>query len=165
MTKEGYNSIREWFLRRPGMLLALRELNRWLPRVVYCVYPLLLLSLAIRWDERFFRVLLVPAAAFGLVTVLRKRWNRPRPYEKLEIQPLIPRAKKGESFPSRHVASVTVIALACWYVWPPLGAALTVIALLIALIRPLAGIHFPADVVAGAAFSLVVGGIGFWLIP
>lgn len=164
MTKERYDKIRSWFLRRPAALAALKALNAWLPRLVYCGYPLLLACLALRGDGRFFRVLLVPAAAFGSVTVLRKLWDRPRPYEALDIEPLIPRNKKGHSFPSRHVASVTVIALAFFYVSPPLGLAMTGIALLIALIRPLAGIHFPRDVAAGAAFSLLLGLLGFWVI-
>ncbi len=164
MTKESYDRIRAWFLRRPAALRAMKALNRILPGVVYCAYPLLLAALAYQRDPRFLRALLVPAAAFGLVTVFRRLWDLPRPYEKLGIEPLIPRAKKGRSFPSRHVASVTVIALACWYVWPPLGAAMTGIALVIAVVRPLAGIHFPRDVLAGAALSLAVGVFGFWLV-
>jgi membrane-associated phospholipid phosphatase len=138
--------------------------NLWLPRMVYCAYQILLVALVINRDERFFRVLIVTAIAFGSVSIMRKIWNLPRPYEKLGIEPLIPREKRGQSFPSRHVASVTIIALACWYIWLPIGIAMSVIALLIAVIRPLAGIHFPLDVVAGLAFSLLIGTIGFWLI-
>ncbi|MCI2106662.1 MAG: phosphatase PAP2 family protein [Intestinimonas sp.] len=164
MTKERYDEIRTWFLLHPVQLNSMKALNRWLPRVVYCVYPLLLVSLALRRDERFFRVLLVPAVVFGTVTLLRRIWNFPRPYEKLGIEPLIPREKKGHSFPSRHVASVTIIAIACWYVWIPFGIAMSIIALLISVIRPLAGIHFPRDVIAGFAFSLIIGLVGFWII-
>lgn len=164
MTEERYGKIRNWFLVHPLLPGMMRALNLWLPRIVYCAYPLLLVVLAARRDERFFRVLLVPAVAFGAVTVMRKLWNLPRPYEKLDIEPLIPREKNGYSFPSRHVASVTIIAFACWYVWLPIGIAMSVIALLISVIRPLAGIHFPRDVVAGIAFSLMIGMIGFWII-
>jgi len=164
LTEARYNKIRNWFLLRPLLLTVMKLLNLWLPRLVYCAYPLLLVVLAVRGDERFWRVLFVPAVAFGAVTVLRRLWNQPRPYEKLAIEPLIRREKKGCSCPSRHVASVTIIALASWYIWPPIGAAMSVIALLIAVIRPLAGIHFPRDVVCGMAFSLVVGMLGFWLL-
>lgn len=146
------------------MLALMRALNLWLPRVVYCAYPLLVAVLAAERNPRFFRVVLVPAIVFGAVTVMRRIWDLPRPYEALGIEPLIPREKKGRSFPSRHTASVTVIALAFWYVWSPLGAAMTVVAVLIAVIRPLAGIHFPRDVIAGAGLALLVGLAGFWLI-
>lgn len=142
----------------------MRALNLWLPRVVYCAYPLLVAVLAAERNPRFFRVVLVPAIVFGAVTVMRRIWDLPRPYEALGIEPLIRREKKGRSFPSRHTASVTVIALAFWYVWSPLGAAMTVVAVLIAVIRPLAGIHFPRDVIAGAGLALLVGLAGFWLI-
>lgn len=164
MTKEQYDSIRVWFLRRPSLLALMRALNLWLPRVVYCAYPLLVAVLAAERNPRFFRVVLVPAIVFGAVTVMRRIWDLPRPYEALGIEPLIRREKKGRSFPSRHTASVTVIALAFWYVWSPLGAAMTVVAVLIAVIRPLAGIHFPRDVIAGAGLALLVGLAGFWLI-
>lgn len=164
MTKARYDKIRNWFLARPAALAVLKLLNTWLPRLVYCAYPLLLLVLAVRGDGRFFRVLIVPAVVFGAVTVMRRLWDLPRPYEKLDIEPLIPREKKGRSFPSRHVASVTVIALACWYVRPAIGIAMSAVAVLIAVIRPLAGIHFPRDVLAGTALALVVGAAGFWLV-
>lgn len=142
----------------------MKFLNIWLTRAVYCAYPLLLAVLAYRGDPRFWRVLLVPAAAFGAVTVMRRIWNRPRPYETMDIEPLIAREKKGQSFPSRHVASVTIIAFAFWYVFPPLGIVLSAVALLISVIRPLAGIHFPRDVAAGIVFSLALGVVGFLLI-
>ena len=164
LTKERYDRICAWFLRHPILLGAMKVLNCWLPRIVYCAYPLLLAVLAIQRDARFFRVLLIPAFVFGSVTVLRKIYNRPRPYEKLNIEPLIPREKSGQSFPSRHAASVAIIAVACWYVWPPIGWVMSVIGVLIAIIRPLAGIHFPKDVIAGVIFSLVIGMIGFWMI-
>jgi membrane-associated phospholipid phosphatase len=164
LNKESYDRISKWFLSHPAGLSAMKGLNLWLPRIVYFAYPALLVVLALDMDERFFRVLFVPAVAFGFVTVMRRLWNLPRPYEKLGIEPLIPREKKGQSFPSRHVASVTIIAVACWYIWPPIGIAMSMIALFIAVIRPLAGIHFPLDVVAGMIVSLVFGMIGFWFI-
>ena len=164
MTKERYEKIRAWFLARPVALSAMRVLNIWLPRIVYCAYPLLLLFLLLHRDGRLLRAVLVPAVVFGAVTVLRELWNFPRPYEALEIEPLIPREKKGRSFPSRHVASAVIIAAAFWYVSPPLGVVMAAVALGIALIRPLAGVHFPRDVIAGAAFSLAAGYIGFWVL-
>lgn len=164
MTKVQYDYIEQWFLAHPLFLTTMKQLNRWLPRIVYCTFPLLLAVLAFERDVRFFRVLLVPAVVFLSVTGLRKCWNFPRPYEKLDIHPLIPRNKKGQSFPSRHVASVTVIAAACWYLCPPLGIAMSVIGVFIAIIRPLAGIHFPRDVIAGMLYALILAIVGFWLI-
>ena len=164
MTKERYDSIRSWFLRRPGVLRFIRVLNLWLPRTMYAAYPLLLGMLLLQKDERFWRVLLIPAFVFGTVTVVREFFNLQRPYEKLDIEPLIPREKKGRSFPSRHAASGVVIAAAYWYIWPTAGIAFGVIALVIAAIRILGGIHFPRDIAAGMLLSLAAGALGFWVI-
>ena len=164
MTRERYERIEAWFGVHPVLLRALVGLNCWLPRLVYGVYPLVVLYLAIHKDERIFRVLLVPAAAFATVTVLRRVRDTPRPYEELDFTPLIPRAKKGQSFPSRHTASASVIAAACWSVWPPLGAALAAVALLIAVVRPLGGIHYIRDTVAGLLLGLAFGLVGFVIV-
>ena len=128
-----------------------------MPYIVFLSYAILLIVLAITWDIRFFRVVLVPAVTFFLVTVFRRAFNFPRPYEKLEISPLIPRNKKGQSFPSRHVASAFLIGCAFWYLSPWLGLPVFLAGAGMAVVRPLAGVHFPRDTVAGAAFGLLFG--------
>ena len=138
---------------------------KYVPYIVFLSYAILLIVLAVTWDIRFFRVVLVPAVTFFLVTVFRRAFNFPRPYEKLEISPLIPRNKKGQSFPSRHVASVFIIAMALLFCCPPAGIAMLVIGCFIAVTRVLAGIHFPRDVVAGAVFSIAAGAVGFFAVP
>lgn len=51
----------------------------------------------------------VPAVSFILVSVFRAKLNARRPYEVYQFQPLIPKDKCGNSFPSRHVFSIFVI--------------------------------------------------------
>jgi membrane-associated phospholipid phosphatase len=131
---------------------------------MYIAYPLLLTWLAVSRDARLWRALIVPAFVFIVVSVLRKFLNFPRPYEKLAITPLIDREGSGQSFPSRHASSAAVIAAAFWYIWPAAGAVLSVIALLIAVVRPLAGLHYPRDTFAGIVFSLAAALPGYWLI-
>ena len=157
MTAAGYERIRRWFLARPGWLAALRGANRWLPRLLYTAYPLVLLALAWRRDARLWPVLAVPAAGFALVSLFRRLYNAPRPYEALAITPLVPRGKAGRSFPSRHVASAFLIGCAGWYLTPWLGLPAFLAGAALAVIRPLAGVHFPRDTAAGAAFGLLFG--------
>ena len=164
MTKEKYDSIARWLSARPGLTKLMRLLNRGLPLVMYAAYPLLLVWLAVTRDGRLWRVLLVPAAVFILVSALRKLLNFPRPYEKLDIAPLIGREGSGQSFPSRHASSAAVVAAAFWYVWPVPGAVFSAAALLIAVIRPLAGLHFPRDTVAGVILAAAASLLGFLLI-
>jgi phosphatidylglycerophosphatase B len=164
LTKERFETIARWLTARPGLLKLLKALNRGLPAVMYAAYPLLLIVLAAARDGRFYRVLAVPAAVFIIVTCVRRLLNRPRPYEKLQITPLLQREGAGQSFPSRHAASATVIAAAFWYISVPAGFVMALAALLISAVRVVAGLHFPRDAAAGVLLSLVLSAAGFWLI-
>lgn len=163
-TPERYAPVRAFFPEGSRRHALLKFFYSFVSLPVYCAYPALLVLLWQAKDPRLLRTVLVPAAAFVLCTVLRKALNRPRPFEQDGFEPLIDTHSKGESFPSRHAASAVVIALAAWYAAPGMGPALSVIALLICGVRVLAGVHHLRDVAAGAALSLLVGGIGFWLL-
>lgn len=157
-----YGSIEEYFRKREVLWKLLVFLNKWIPILVYISYPLLLLILLLTKDQRFLRVFFVPLSAFLVTTIIRKIKNEPRPYEKYRIRPLIPRKKKGESFPSRHTLSILIIAFAFLYIRPLLGVIFLGLGVLLAFIRVAAGIHFPRDVVAAALISIVFGLIGFF---
>lgn len=142
----------------------MRRVNTALTCVLYAIYPALLLWLLFRQDDRFIRVLLVPGIPFVLVTLLRNGCNAPRPYEILNIHPLIYKNTKGHSFPSRHVFSISVIATAFWYVKPWIGIVLLFCAVLMAVIRVLGGVHFPRDVIVGLLIGIGAGIVGFVLL-
>lgn len=110
---------------------------------------------------RLLRLVLVPGVGFVLLSLVRRQLNVPRPYERWSIDPLITREKTGDSFPSRHVFSATVIAMAAlWLDWR-WGLPLLVLAALLAVIRVVGGVHYPRDVVVGALVGLMVGSLLF----
>lgn len=164
MTPSRYAALREWVLQRPEYLKFLRVLYR-LPLLMYCAYPALLMGLLIqrKW-ALLFREAAVPLAVFLGVTVLRHWHNSPRPYEVWGTPPLFPRFKKGHSFPSRHSAAASVIAMAFWYINPAAGSVMLAAAMLIAVSRVLAGVHFVRDVLAGLIAGILGGVIGFFVI-
>lgn len=162
MNERRYGAVRGWFLARPAALRALRAANRLLPVLAGLCYLALLGQLALLGDGRFFRAAGVPAAAFVLGSALRAALNRPRPYEAYGLAPLVRKETKGRSFPSRHLLSAAVIAAAGWWLSPPLGFAMTLMAALLAPARVLAGVHFVRDVAAGAALGAALGWLGFW---
>lgn len=139
---------------RPEALLAAERI---LTGIMYAAYPLLLVYLLLRRPEELIRAILIPGVSFLILTAVRKIINRPRPYEAWDIQPLIPRAKKGESMPSRHVFSTAVIAMAYLFYFPGVGIAFLIVGLAAALIRVVAGIHYPSDAAVGYAAGILAG--------
>ena len=84
-----------------------------------------------------------------------RKINAPRPYEECAIKPLLDRDSPGQSMPSRHVFSATIISMACFHASLSLGVILLVLSALLGLVRVLGGVHYPKDVVVGYIFALV----------
>lgn len=164
MTENTYNKFSAPFRRNEKYIRVLNLVNLILTVTVYIAYPSLLLFVLIADIEKLLRCILVPAVMFVCVSVLRKIINRPRPYEKLEISPLIKKDKKGESMPSRHVFSVFMIATAFLYVLPALSIPLFIIGVLLSAVRIIGGVHYPSDILVGAAIGIISGIIGFFVI-
>lgn len=163
MTAECYRRLSAPF-RTPGRTKALNLCNRFLTLSCYVAYPAALLVLALGRDGRLLRAFLTPAVSFVLLSVFRHIVNAPRPYEVLDIQPLICKDTKGYSFPSRHVFSCFVIAMTFLWLVPWLGIVLLGFGLLLCACRVVGGVHFPRDVLTGAAVGVAAGLIGFWVV-
>lgn len=118
---------------------------RYFPIMTFILYPCILLYLWITKSPFLFETIWKPLAAFLVVTVFRKIVNRPRPYEAMNIEPLIGH-KHGESFPSRHTVSAVIIALVCFHVNIYLGIFTLIMAMIMSVCRILAGVHFISDV-------------------
>ena len=99
----------------------------------------------------------LPGAGFILLTLVRAKINRPRPYETWDIRPLIHKDTKGNSMPSRHVFSSAVIAMAWLPVYPPAGVLFLILTAAAALIRVLGGVHYPSDVTVGFLTGILAG--------
>jgi undecaprenyl-diphosphatase len=88
--------------------------------------------------------------------------GRPRPYASIaEVDRLM--GAVGSSFPSGHAATsaagLAVLAIAV----PRLAPALAVLAAAIAFSRIYVGVHYPSDVLVGAAIGAIVGVAAAWL--
>lgn len=163
MTREQYVRLSAPF-RTPGRRKAVDLVNKALTGFCYLAYPILLLALALKGDERLLRCFVVPAVGFVALSVIRDRINAKRPYEVLDIEPLIRKNTKGHSMPSRHVFCMFLIAVTFCWVMPPMGALLLVFGVLLAATRVIAGVHFPRDVIVGALCGIVNGIVGYWVI-
>lgn len=128
---------------------------RFFPYITFCLYPCLLLYLFITKDSLLFVTFIKPLTAFLIVSIFRKIVNRKRPYETMNIEPLLEH-KQGESFPSRHTVSAFIIALVCLDINLYLAIFALIIAIFISLSRILAGVHYISDVIAAIVIAFII---------
>lgn len=92
--------------------------------------------------------------AIGLNYAVKLAVRRPRPV--LEGLPPLGGAPSSLSFPSAHATSSFAVATAMARV-EPLGALAFMLAIALSLGRPYLGMHYPSDVLAGAALGVGLG--------
>lgn len=155
--KESFEKRRDWLTSQKSRITVFEFIYKHLPKFVFAAYPILLIYLFIRRDERLIRCIAVPLFMFITLSAARYLINKERPYEKYDITPIFPKDTKGKSFPSRHTASAAVIAVTFLYISLPLGIIFLIISALIAASRVIGGVHFPRDVIAGVVYALLCG--------
>ena len=161
--QEWYDHIAGKIENRPIFLSLLRTFNRFMVVVMPIVYLTLLTTIYFRegFGKQVLMYVFIPASGFVILSFLRKKINAPRPYEEWDIKPLLDRDSPGQSMPSRHVFSATIISMACLHASLSVGVILLVLSALLGLVRVLGGVHYPKDVVVGYMCALVWGVIFF----
>ena len=161
--QEWYDHIAGKIKNNPLFLRLLRVFNRFMTVVMPIVYLTLLTTIYFRegFGKQVLMYVFIPASGFVILSFLRKKINAPRPYEEWTIKPLLDRDSPGQSMPSRHVFSATIISMACLHASLSVGVILLVLSALLGLVRVLGGVHFPKDVVVGYICALVWGVIFF----
>ena len=132
-------------------------LNQWITYVFYMLYPLALLYLFLNRKELLVRSILVPGCSFILLSFIRKKIARKRPYEVYDFKPLIEKETQANSMPSRHVFSACLIAMVCLEINTTFGWVLLILALIRAVLRVNGGVHFVSDVVVGYITGIICG--------
>ena len=157
--QEWYDHIAGNIGNKPFLLSLLRTFNRFMTVVMPIVYLTLLAATYFQegLGKQVWIYLFVPASGFVILSFLRKKINAPRPYEVWEIVPLLDRDSPGQSMPSRHVFSATIISMACLHASLSVGVILLVLSALLGLVRVLGGVHYPQDVLIGYACGLIWG--------
>ena len=161
--QEWYNHIATNIENKPFFLSLLRTFNRFMTVVMPIVYLGLLVTTYLQegLGKQVWIYVFVPASGFVILSLLRKKINAPRPYEEWTIKPLLDRDSPGQSMPSRHVFSATIISMACFHASLSLGIILLVLSAFLGLVRVLGGVHYPKDVVVAYICALVWGVIFF----
>lgn len=161
--QEWYDHIAGKIKNNPLFLSLLRAFNRFMTLVMPIVYLTLLVTTYLQqgFGKQVLMYVFVPASGFVILSLLRKKINAPRPYEIWEIVLLLDRDSPGQSMPSRHVFSASIISMACLHASLSVGVILLVFSALLGLVRVLGGVHFPKDVVVGYICGLMWGVIFF----
>ena len=161
--QEWYDHIAGNIENKPFLLSLLRTFNRFMTVVMPIVYLTLLVTTYFQegFGKQVLIYVFISATGFVILSLLRKKINAPRPYEEWDIKPLLDRDSPGQSMPSRHVFSATIISMACLHASLSVGVILLVLSALLGLVRVLGGVHYPKDVVVGYICGLVWGVLFF----
>ena len=161
--QEWYGHVASNIKNKPFLLRSLRAFNRFMTVVMPMIYLTLLATTYLQegLGKQVLVYVFIPASGFVILSFLRKKINAPRPYKEWDIKPLLDRDSPGQSMPSRHVFSATIISMACLHASLSVGVILLVLSALLGLVRVLGGVHFPKDVVVGYICALVWGVIFF----
>ena len=161
--QEWYDRIAGNIENKPFLLRLLRAFNRFMTVVMPMIYLTLLATTYLQQGlgKQVLIYVFIPASGFVILSFLRKKINTPRPYEKWDIKPLLDRDSPGQSMPSRHVFSATIISMACLHASLTIGMICLTLSAFLGLVRVLGGVHYPKDVVVGYICGLVWGVIFF----
>ena len=161
--QEWYGHMAANIKNKPFLLSLLRSFNRFMTVVMPIVYLTLLTTIYFRegFGKQVLMYVFIPASGFVILSLLRKKINAPRPYEVWDITPLLDRDSPGQSMPSRHVFSASIISMACLHTSLTMGMICLTLSAFLGLVRVLGGVHYPKDVVVGYICGLVWGVIFF----
>ena len=161
--QEWYDRVASNIENKPFLLRLLRTFNRFMTVVMPMIYLTLLAITCLQQGlgKQVGIYLFIPASSFVILSFIRKKINAPRPYEEWDIKPLLDRDSPGQSMPSRHVFSATIISMACLHASLSVGVILLVLSALLGLVRVSGGVHYPKDVVVGYICGLAWGVLFF----
>ena len=138
----------------------------------YLAYILIVLFLALLFFSQYsrrekFEILLVTAlstliARFGITEFIRLFYHRPRPFSVLPVHQLL--TDSAWSFPSGHATFFFAMATAVYLYHKKWGIGFFIAAILIAVGRVAAGVHYPSDIIGGALIGIIVAYATFHIV-
>jgi undecaprenyl-diphosphatase len=102
-------------------------------------------------------------AAFLFDKIIYHFYREKRPAELKSTNVLIP-VPQNPSFPSRHASLVFGISFYIFFYYTHLAIIFLVCSCLVGIARVFCGVHWPRDILAGAAVGLISSGILYILI-
>lgn len=130
--------------------------------LLWIVLALVLSAVYRRWGVLLSTVIAVALADWAS-TALKAIVDRPRPFARYpDTKVLVPRAHDG-SFPSGHAATSFAAATILSFAFPRAAPAFLLLAAAVAYSRVYVGVHYPLDVIGGAALGVLVAWGVWWV--
>jgi undecaprenyl-diphosphatase len=108
-------------------------------------------------------LIIVGAVCTATYSALKRRTARPRPFRVLPAVSLGAAPLDAFSFPSGHTLHAVAFTLVAASYYPALAPALAAFTGLVAASRVVLGLHYPSDVLAGAAIGAGIAGASCWI--
>lgn len=150
----------------PRLLTLLRLFDKAAVLLVALCYAAAVVWCAAQHPPTLIRLLASTVIPFIAISLFRHFFNAPRPYELYDMSELTDTsgAKRGRSFPSRHVASAFLIGSSLCFINPIAGVLILILGLGVGACRVLLAKHFVRDVIAGALLGGVLGCLGMVIV-
>lgn len=110
------------------------------------------------------RMFAVGAVNLGVYKIIKRCIARPRPYRSCPEIHACGRTLDEFSFPSGHTLHSTAFALILVSYYPAWGIVVWPFTLLVAVSRIVLGLHYPSDVIVGAAVGALTAAVSFNLL-
>jgi len=127
--------------------------------LIFCLFLFLLKGLKKYWPMIAQSLGAAVLARLGIVELIHLLWARPRPFVEYDVNLLIDKIDQP-AFPSGHASFFFAIASIVYFYNKKAGILFFISAFLISLSRVFVGIHWPTDIIAGAAVGIFSG----WLV-
>ena len=95
---------------------------------------------------------------------LKRKTHRPRPAQVHQDVWVTGKPLDYFSFPSGHTLHAVVFSVVALFYYPQLAAILIPFAMMVAMSRVVLGLHYPSDVLAGAAIGYLLAQLSFQLL-
>lgn len=110
----------------------------------------------LRYGLQILYLLAGGAVGTSIYKYLKHKTTRPRPYQVHQVIILGERPLDHFSFPSGHTLHAVMVSITLGYIQPLLITLLMPFTILVALSRMILGLHYPSDVLVGAAIGAMV---------
>lgn len=105
----------------------------------------------------------VGAMGAAIYSIVKRGTVRRRPYQAMPAVAAGTMPLDAFSFPSGHTLHAVAFTLVAVGYYPALAPLLVAFTLLTAASRVVLGLHYPSDVLAGAAIGGLIAGASFWI--